>query len=233
MLDRIRSRLRGRTPAEIARLGGATIAHAVRRQMPAARRARAADLAFDRRWGTDTSSIVGVGDLGLGPRHAASAVHYEPSSEAMLTRPLAHLRLDPARWYFVDYGAGKGRMLMIAMTLGFPGITGVELSPRLCTIARGNIQRFARHHPDAPAAAVHCGDATAFQPTGDRILAYFYNPFDADILAPVRDRLEAAAASGSEVQVIYANPKHLAVFADAPAWQVERLDDDTAVARVI
>ncbi len=33
MLDRIRSRLRGPTPTEIARLGSATLAHAVRRQI--------------------------------------------------------------------------------------------------------------------------------------------------------------------------------------------------------
>jgi hypothetical protein len=91
----------------------------------------------------------------------------------------------------------------------------VELSGRLCAIAASNIALFADNHGGLIPAAIAQTDATAFAPAGDRILAYFYNPFGPAILSQVRDRLVASGAR--EVIVIYANPQHAEVFA-APDW---------------
>jgi len=227
MIGALADRLRGRSLAQVARLTGKTVAHALRRQSPRARAIRHADRAFDRQWGTDTSDVVGVGALGFDADRAARAVHYQPSSPAMLEGPVRALGIDPAAWDFVDYGAGKGRMVMTAAQLGFRSATGIELSEQLCAIARRNLAVFAAACPAAAPARIVSADATAHQPEGERILAYFYNPFDQVILAAVRDRLEA---TGREVCVVYTNPVHAAVF-DREGWQSEQVDADTVIAR--
>lgn len=179
-----------------------------------------ADRAFDRRWGTDTSAGLSVRAMGFDAAQIAECRRYDPSREAMLRDPVAALGLDPAAWDFIDYGAGKGRVLMLAMEMGFRSVTGIELSDQLCTIARTNIARFADGSGAPTRVAVLQGDATTITPAGRQILAYFYNPFGPTIMAGVRKRLEAALHDGAQrVIVIYANPEHAAVFGAAPGWR--------------
>ncbi|PAX07066.1 hypothetical protein [Sphingomonas lenta] len=218
-LTGLRSRLRGRGPVELARLAVKNIVHLVRSLTPAARAARARDRAFDRRWGTDTGGEVSVHDLGLDAKALPGAKRYAALDEAMLREPIAALALDPAMFEFIDYGAGKGRAVMVAMDMGFRRATGVELSERLVGIAERNLRLFARRNPAAAPGRVLRGDAVAFRPEGRAILAFFYNPFDAAVMLRVRGRLEEALGEGTErIVVVYANPEHVDVFADAPGW---------------
>lgn len=215
----MRSRLRGRGPAELARLAVKNAAHLARALTPTARAARAADRAFDRRWGTDTRGEVSVHDLGFDAGQLRGAKRYAASDDRTLHDPVAALGLDPALFEFIDYGAGKGRAVMMAMGLGFRRSTGVELSERLVRVAEANLRLFARRNPAAAPGRMLHGDATAHRPEGSAILAFFYNPFDAAIMGRVRARLEQALCEGTErVLVIYANPEHFEVFAGAPGW---------------
>lgn len=215
----IGSRLRGRGPADIAHLVVKNVVHLFRALTPVARAARRRDRAFDRRWGTDTGGEVSVHDLGLDIGQLRSAKRYAASEDATLRDPVTALGLDPVLFEFIDYGAGKGRAVMLAMDMGFRRSTGVELSERLVRVAQENLRIFARRNPAAAPGRVLHGDATAFRPEGRAILAYFYNPFDARVMAQVRGRLEEVLGRGTErVVVIYANPEHAEIFAAAPGW---------------
>ena len=220
MANGVLARLRHRDAGEIARLALKNAVHAVRSLTPTARADRQADRAFDRRWGTDTSTGVSARALGFDAAQIDQCRRYDPSREAMVRDPVAALQLHPAQWDFIDFGAGKGRAMMLAMEMGFASVTGVELSDRLCAIARANIARFADLSGTTTPAQVIAGDATMVAPAGRQILAYFYNPFGATIMTAVRGRLEAALRDGAaRVTVIYANPEHAEVFADAPGWR--------------
>lgn len=217
---RLRSRLRGRSAGEIVGLIVKNLRHAADALSSEARALRHADRAFDRRWGTDTAGQISVHDLGLDRAALASSRRYHASTADMLAAPVALLGIDPARTDFIDYGAGKGRVVMLAALMGFRSATGVELSARLCAVARDNIDRFAVRRGEPIAASIVHTDAAAFDPRGREILAYLYNPFDAAVLTRVRHRLEAALAAGTtRVHLVYANPEHAAVFADSPGWR--------------
>ncbi|MBX3563790.1 MAG: class I SAM-dependent methyltransferase [Sphingomonas sp.] len=186
----------------------------------AARARQRADQAFDRRWGTDTSGGIAVRELGFPEALVDECRRYDPSDEAMLRDPVAMLDIDPAQFDFVDYGAGKGRMVMLAAEMGFRTVTGVELSERLCETARKNFERFASRNPGLPHARLFEGDAASFVPDGPAILAYLYNPFGANVMTAVRTRLEEALRAGTrQVVVIYANAEHGSLFAEAPGWR--------------
>lgn len=230
-LPSILRRLRHRGARELLSLVVKNARHMARGLTPAERARRDADRAFDLRYGTDTHAAVGLGELDIRRSRASHCRRYEMSNEAMLRDPVAALAIDPTQWSFVDYGAGKGRMVMLAMEMGFRDVTGVELSHRLCGIARANIARFRAAHPSLPAPQLQCADATVLRPQGQRLLAYFYNPFDASIMAVVRRRLEAAIPAGAEaVSVIYANPEFAEVFAEAPGWSWRELRPGLGIA---
>lgn len=219
MYERIRTMLRDRGVREIVRLAGVNIIAGFAALTSAARRARRDEAAFDRRWGTDTATGVSVRALGFTGAQLRRCHRYNASSEAMLVPAIERLGIDPAAFHFVDYGAGKGRAMMIALQLGFARVTGVELSGVLCGIARANLARFRAQNPDEAAVAVVEGDATTFRPEGPRLLVYFYNPFGAEIMTEVRRTLEAAGDAGAQaLHVVYANPECGAVF-EAPGWR--------------
>lgn len=62
---------------------------------------------------------------------------------------LIGLVADRARGFtFIDYGAGKGRVLLIAARYQFDRVVGVELSEPLIRVAAANIAVYAQKHPD-------------------------------------------------------------------------------------
>lgn len=221
MFNAIISRVRGRDAVGIARLLVLNARFACAALTPAARARRVAEQAFDKRWGTDTSRPVSLHDLDIGRARIAQCNRYEASSEAMLHEPLAALGIDPGQYDFIDYGAGKGRVMMLALQKGFRSVTGIELSTRLCATAQSNLDIFSRDFVEARNARVIAADATMYLPRASNIVAYFYNPFDASIMDVVRQRLEQALRTATgRVVVIYANAAHAAVFGEAAGWTV-------------
>lgn len=170
------------------------------------------DTSFDRRYGTDTAGEVQPEELGIDdPDTRKAAVRYLPSPQAITRRLLSELDVDPREWSFVDFGCGKGRVLMIAAQLGFKRVEGVEISSSLHRIAEDNAGRFAAVERQAAPIVVRCADARTVElPAGDTVL-HFYHPFDAPILAEVLANVERSlAASPRRIRIVY-----LAAFQDA------------------
>jgi SAM-dependent methyltransferase len=199
----------------------------VARNLP--RMARAAIESFrDRRLGIDSIGVIEVDELTRrdGRReHDANAVFYQPLSYAKFRRLMRAVpELELARHTFVDFGCGKGRALVLAADIGFGRAVGVEMFPSLCEAAEANRQRYAAKGGRAGVIEIVCDDATRFAlPDGD-LYCYFYNPFDASIMAKVLANIEAAiTAKPRTVTIGYANPVWHEVF-DASAM-FELVDD--------
>src|SRR5207245_1436056 len=72
----------------------------------------------------------------------------EPGCKSYLAVPygsldiaLQALQLTPGKDVFLDYGSGKGRVLVQAARLPFRKVIGVERSPDLCRAARQNVEK--------------------------------------------------------------------------------------------
>lgn len=228
MLQDIGRRLAGRSPTEIARLAAKNIGYGVARLAPAAVAARRRDAAFDRRWGTETSALVNLSTLSVDRARARHGVRYQPSGTDALDRAVAALAIDPAGWSLVDYGSGKGRVVLAAAHYGFARAVGVEFAPELFAAAQENARRFVAAGGAARPPEFVLGDAGAYAPPPGPLLAYLYNPFGPAVLDEVIARLEAKAAAGDAVAVAYLDPRHLDRFAPE-RWTVERNEDDLAL----
>jgi len=96
-------------------------------------------LDFDERLGVTTEGIIETTELdtvGAGWIHSFG---YEATPLSNLAPLLDGLDLDFGATTFLDLGAGKGRMLILALPLGFKRIVGVEIAPSLVEIAQHNL----------------------------------------------------------------------------------------------
>jgi SAM-dependent methyltransferase len=167
---------------------------------------------FDAAYGTETSAIREVGSLDIASPNARHAVRYQPSSDALVRNAISRLEIDPTTFTFVDFGSGKGRVLMVAAEYPFKQIIGVEFSPELNAIAKRNIARLPPDLNHGGRISTLCCDAAEFEPPPSALVCYFYNPFGAAVLAPIADRLAARAVQGHRTIIIYVDPQNRELF---------------------
>jgi hypothetical protein len=129
--------------------------------------------------GVDTAPGVSSGE----GAHVVRGAHaYDPAPWWTLNRSLQLAALRVEGFTFVDFGCGKGRVLLSALAMPFVRIVGVELSPTLSKIAEKNVS-CARVIPRrCSSVQVICADASEFlMPDGPNVL-FFYNPFPLEVM---------------------------------------------------
>ena len=186
---------------------------------------------FDWRHRVETTTRVAVADLGdIDARLARHAVHYEATSIPKFDRALALVGARADGFSFVDLGSGKGRVLMMAAKRRFRRVIGVELSRTLHDCAVANIARFAARNRNAAPIECICDDASAFELPEGNLLVFLYNPFDANLLVKVRDRMLAATGGQPrQLCVVYVNPLHHALFEQGDCFERVHRDASFAV----
>jgi SAM-dependent methyltransferase len=155
----------------------------------AARERTAADRAFDAKRNVDTAGWVRRADLVTDSANRAHAGRYQPSSVEEFELLMSKLDVDHEEFVFVDYGSGKGRVLMLAAELPFKQIVGVEFSPPLHEIARQNVATLGRHAARVETLVM---DAAEYEPPLEPLVLYFFNPFDAPVMRRVLARVRAS-----------------------------------------
>lgn len=175
---------------------------------------------FDAQNGVVTEALIFLGELdpeAIGPA-LADATHYEPTPVAQIHSMLDAVPAEPAEKTFVDLGAGMGRVVLLAATKPFRQVIGVEVSGALCETARDNAVRWRRARPELCCKDLRIirADAAEFRFPSGEIVVYLYNPFGAQTLARVAERL---ARLPSRVFVLYHTPVHRNVLDEHPAFE--------------
>ena len=147
------------------------------------------DQAFDWRYGVDTRGITPLADLAIDSRHVAHGVHYAPTRVRYFRAVLRALPI-PRDSVFVDLGAGKGRMLLLAaQSRRFRKVVGVEFSAELCRTAERNIRRFQRHDVGNVTFEVAHADAADYEVQPDQNVFFMFNPFGPVVMQQVIQRI--------------------------------------------
>jgi hypothetical protein len=104
---------------------------------------RAADATFDRTHSVDTGGRIhsaAMHDIESG--NWVYSNNYTPTRVELLEQMIDAADIEPHRFSFIDYGSGKGRVLLLAARLPFRRVVGVEHSPTLHRIAEKNCATF-------------------------------------------------------------------------------------------
>jgi SAM-dependent methyltransferase len=169
------------------------------------------------RLGVDT---VGADAWGAQAYRGINGNHYLPLQYALVGNVLRDVRKelrDVRPEVFLDYGSGKGRVVLAAAQHPFKRVLGVEIVESLSEIARANIAT-AKRRLRAPIEVVTM-DATTFEVPDDVTVVYLYNPFLGAVLAEVQKRIERSLSrQPRDLRLYYACPIEIGDSFAALPW---------------
>ena len=157
---------------------------------------------LDRASGLDTSRELDLQQVGLAH---PERVRYEPTGWIDLQRIFRAHEPRP-RDVFLDYGCGKGRVLVMAARRNFARVIGVEIAPELCEVARRNLDS-DRSRRRCGAVEVVVADVTEWEVPDDVTVAFMHNPFRGQVFEQaVAELLASLDRNPRRIRVIYRVP---------------------------
>lgn len=117
----------------------------------------------------------------------------------------------------VDIGCGKGRVLNWWLRRFDNPIIGIELDPAIAAKTRARLSRFRT-------VTILTGNALDCLPRHGTLF-YMYNPFHAEVVQKLEEKLvEVAEGDAGHIRILYNNCKYLSAFINSPNWSVDLLD---------
>jgi len=167
---------------------------------------------FDRRFGVHTSGWVRQPAPSVVGGRAELGRPYDGSNPAHFKRIVENLEIRYEDYAFVDFGSGKGRVLLLGSAFPFRCVTGVEWSRGLHEIAQRNIDTYKGPRVCSEIESF-CMDAAQHPiPSGKSVL-YFFNPFGHEVMARVLENVRRSFEEDPrEMILVYVNPRHRDVF---------------------
>jgi SAM-dependent methyltransferase len=162
--------------------------------------------AFDAAYGVKTCGDVRLSSLDIENPVWTQGEAYEPSCPIRVRQLLRYMDIAHSEYTFIDFGCGKGRVLLLASELPFRRVVGVDLAPELCDIARANVEAF-RPYARCRQLDVVCDDALAFALPPVPSVYYLYNPFGRPLVTKLAERVERSLRqTPRDVIVVYETP---------------------------
>ncbi len=175
---------------------------------------------FDLRYGVETSARVHLTDLKIDSPNWVYAGGYWPTSTKIIHEALAALPIRYEDFVFVDFGSGKGRVLLQASDLPFRKIIGVEFASELHQIALNNIAHYKSDSQKCRKIESVCQDFTQFEIPPEPLVAFLYNPSSEPITAALANNIaQSLIENPRELWVIYVTPTYN-VFQDLQKMKV-------------
>lgn len=168
-----------------------------------------ADHLFDMRYGIDTCTWQRPDELTIDSNNKERGSAYQPS-RVMPLRKLFNI-IEPAippHSVLVDFGCGKGRVLLVASRFGYKEVRGVEFAHELCEIARRNSALHKAKTRVVSGCQIIESDAANYAIKADENVFFMFNPFDETILDKVLCNIAASLLMyPRKILIIYHNPK--------------------------
>ena len=180
--------------------------------------AKVHDRWFDFRNGTDTAGTIELDALQIPSENKSRGVNYMPTHASAFLALMDSLTL-PADSVLVDFGCGKGKVLLLASPYRFKRIVGVEFAPELCAVAKRNVALFKKRRAIATDIAVVEGDAADYAIADDENVFFLFNPFDEVVLGRVVRNIEASdGRRPRRIWIVYNHPVCLGVIRRSGRW---------------
>jgi hypothetical protein len=147
----------------------------------------------ERRYGINTESVIPMAELGIDNEVAGE---YAPTDYTDFAKIMRALALTPQQHVFVDFGAGLGRVVVLAATQPFRRVIGIEHSAELVRSANANIKNARLKLKCAHVEVVH-SDATVYRLPEDASVLYFNNSFFGAVLETVLGNIRGLGQRGA------------------------------------
>jgi len=165
------------------------------------------DYLFDIVYGLDTCTKVELSELEIVGSNREKGFGYEPTRLVPLRKLFKEIKpMIPTETVLVDFGCGKGRVLLGTLTMGFHEVRGIEFAGELCKIARKNYVKYSSRKKNSTGYKIIESDVTDYHIQTDENIFFINNPFDEDIFGKVLHNIEGSLQrKHRDVLIIYHN----------------------------
>jgi hypothetical protein len=185
---------------------------------------------FDRKFHVDTGGEIHLSELDIQSPNSAFGNSYQPSPPKIFFEMLGTIDIPHGDYTFIDFGSGKGLVLLLASTYSFRRIIGVEFSPQLHRIAEQNIRNYQNPSRRCWNIELLLGDVVDYRIPEEPVVLYLFNPFNEKLVellvANIRRSLEVKPRP---VFVLYKNPIANAVFEKQEFLQTVKITEQYAI----
>lgn len=179
---------------------------------------RLSDTYQERRLGIESARAARMDELGIDDERC---LMYTPTKFRDFREIMRRIAIREDRDVFIDFGSGKGRVVIMAGTYPFRRVLGVEVSEALNRVAAQNVER-AKPRLRCREIELVTANATEFEIPPDASVFYFYSPFRGDILRAVLDKIRASVvAHPRSARLVYKNTAHFDREIGPCDWLVE------------
>ncbi len=172
--------------------------------------------------GVDTCGEIPLTHLDFRSRNKAPGLEYQSHHPEIIRSSLSLLPIRFEDFAFLDFGCGKGRVLLVASEFRFKRIVGLELAPQLSKIARQNVKRFRSRVRRDTEIEVLTADATEYELPVEPQVLYFFSPFTLELMNEVLGKIERSLQqSPREMFILFSGmmARRDNIFASRPGFE--------------
>lgn len=147
------------------------------------------DRSFESLAFVSTSEHIPLSELRIQSLIRLSGHDYKPVPRLVFQWAMEALPADLSRVTFVDFGAGRGRAVLLASHYNFEKVIGVEFAQQLQDDCQMNIAQYPRSLMKCRDVECLFEDAANFQIPDQEAVFYFFNPFNQRVLSEVLNRI--------------------------------------------
>jgi SAM-dependent methyltransferase len=178
--------------------------------------------AWDLIHGVDTCGDVPLATLDFQSKNKTAGLEYQSHHPRIIRAGLAALAVRPEE--FIDFGCGKGRVLLVASEFAFRRIIGLEFAPPLAETARRNLKSYRSRRQKCSQIEVITVDATEYELAAEPQVLYFYSPFARSVMDQIVQNIEKSLErQPRELRVLFSGVLAMRDSAFGSRTQYERL----------
>lgn len=168
------------------------------------------DFCFDIKYGIGTRKLIKLNDLTIKSNNKERGANYQATRVIPLRKLFHKIQLMiPAGSVFVDFGCGKGRVLLIAAQFGFSQAIGVEFAHELCEIATHNCANYKAKTAVRTQFQIIETDVVDYPININENVFFMFNPFDEVVLGKVLKNITLSLKTlYRRILIIYYNPRY-------------------------
>jgi hypothetical protein len=165
------------------------------------------DAEFDWKYGVDTGGVFRPKSNQVVGENWTFGGSYQAVAPSEFLQSLEALDLPFQDFTFVDFGAGKGRSLLLASLFPFKRIIGVEYCHELNQIARQNALRFQPAERRCRRIEAIDSDAAEYEIPNEPLVIFLFNPFAEQVMSRLVNNIaDSYRAHARRIVVLYHTP---------------------------
>lgn len=170
------------------------------------------EIYYERKIGIETLHIENLESLDTLSDDYENNHHYQGASYYVLVLLFDEFKKHSDSTTFIDYGCGKGRVLIMAAIKGFKDIVGIDLAKELCDSSNQNINQVKSQFPTTHFHVIQA-DATTFSGIDHIQTFFFFNPFGRSVMNLVVEQInQSILRNPRDIYIIYVNPLYVDCF---------------------